>query len=170
MEAPTLCIFQICSLRLGLLCILDYNKMLSLLPKNISQDWPFPSFTQQEISSSGRVILPLTVTGHGLLGSASSFWAHLRWAVLVGKEAIPAFWISSLSVSGANLASPQRFFMIFLYSVFSGKTEFSTTAPICQQYHPSLLRCPFLVTLPAAERRPLHAPKAQETPQRTVGM
>lgn len=104
MEAPTLCIFQICSLRLGLLCILDYNKMLSLLPKNISQDWPFPSFTQQEISSSGRVILPLTVTGHGLLGSASSFWAHLRWAVLVGKEAIPAFWISSLSVSGANLS------------------------------------------------------------------
>lgn len=38
MEAPTLCIFQIYSLRLGLLCILDYNKMLPLLPENISED------------------------------------------------------------------------------------------------------------------------------------
>lgn len=168
MEAPTLCIFQIYSLRLGLLCILDYNKMLSLLPKNISQDWPFPSFTQQEISSSGRVILPLTATGHGFLGGSPSFWAHLRWDVLVRKEAIPVFWISSLLCVWCKLSLSTK--TLYDFPVFSGKTEFSTKAPICQQYHPSLLRCPFLVTLPAAERRLLHAPKAQETPQRTVGM
>ena len=79
----------------------------------------------------------------------------------VGKEAAPALWLSLLHCVGYKLFFSTAETLHGL-ALLLGKREFSTKAPICQQYHPRLLRCPFLVTLPAGGKRPLHAPNAQD--------
>lgn len=168
MEAPTLCIFQIYSLRLGLLCILDYNKMLSL-PKNISKDWPFPPFIHQEISSSGCVNLPLTATGHGLLGGASSFWVPLRWDVLVGRRPYLLFRFILSSVLGANLACPLIFFMTFLYSC--GKQSFQLKLQSASSTIPHCSGVPFLLHYQQLRGDCSMLPRPRMViPQRTVGI
>lgn len=75
-----------------------------------------------------------------------------RW----GRRPYLLFGFLLSSVFAANLASPLRLFMTFLYSW--GKQSFhlklqsaSSTTPHCSG-----------VTLPAAERRLLHVPKSQD--------
>lgn len=171
MEAPTLCIFQIYSLRLGLLCILDYNKM-SLLPKNISEDWPFPSFIQLEILSSGHVILPITATGHGLvrikfyLLHSEHLWGGVFWW---RRRPYLLFGFLLSSVLGANLASPLGCFMTFLYSW--GKQSFQLKLQSASSTTPHCSGVPFLLHYQQLRGDCSTRPRPRMvTPQRTVGM